>query len=736
MSVDEKEKGKTERFLFPLITLVVLSLALFVCLYMHGSWLAVFEQLGTWLINPEINYTPIQVSGVANAFFATIEIVVLGTLVSHLLLASEEDKFLKRICAVGLGFGFTGFITILLAEFKVLYAVPLNVVILLSIIGLVLGGCFYKKRKCDVHSVQSFLRDSFSVWILRKPVGVKGFLAVALPISLVLFLSYYHALFAPIVHADATVYHAVMPSVMYRYHALPLIAGQSVGLEMSSNYPPMYSALGGYYYIQVGGVEDFYLRAISPTMAVLTVLVVFKIGKLLGGVTCGKISAFLLSATSLFILYSFFATCYMTYVFFVAASLLFMLLALAKDRSEYWVLCGVFYGFALLSQYQALLLAPLFLAVFLYLLFKRESRWTSLKFSVPVLAISGVWFLRNLFLLGNPVFPMFYELFGGSYVDPVMRERIFLSLHEGGMVAYFNSVDPSLVERIGAFVFEFQQFPALSLLTFVGVFWALFRKERIRKELMVLLVWGFFPSLLLLSGLEWAFPRAFLVAMPPFAVFTALPISEALSRLRCRSFGGGWLEGFRRFWGKHLICGFFSAILLVSFLFPGLAVALAGKTTYDDPSVDPPSDALFYIRNPGVEVGDWYHGEWYHMVNITVWQWLNSHVGEGEKIATFENKLYYIKGGDPKYFFMLDGWNASALYQITDPAEMVQFLRENNVTYLFTSWKTHGPLWTYMPLTSCLSSEWFPIVFRPDPTATEDFPHSGIIYNVGPIPEQ
>jgi hypothetical protein len=145
---------------------------------------------------------------------------------------------------------------------------------------------------------------------------------------------------------------------------------------------------------------------------------------------------------------------------------------------------------------------------------------------------------------------------------------------------------------------------------------------------------------------------------------------------------------------------------------------------------------LFYIKNPGVKVGDWYDKEWYHGVNITVWQFLNDHLKEGEKVATFENKLYYIKGGDPKYFFMLDGWKALSLYQITDPAEMVQFLRENNVTYIFAAWQTHGPLWLYLPLTSYLSSEWFPVVFSPDPNAIEDKPHPGIIYNVGPISNQ
>lgn len=190
VSVDETERGKAKQLLFPLIILAVLSLALFLVLYLHASWLAVFEQLGTWLINPEIHYFPIQVSGVASALFATIEIAVLGTLISHLLLASEEDKLLQRICAVGLGFGFTGLITILLAEFEALYVVPLNMIILLSILGFITGGCFYKKRKFDVQSVQSFLRDSFSIWRFRKPTDVKSYLAVALPIGLVLFLSF------------------------------------------------------------------------------------------------------------------------------------------------------------------------------------------------------------------------------------------------------------------------------------------------------------------------------------------------------------------------------------------------------------------------------------------------------------------------------------------------------------------------------------------------------------------
>jgi hypothetical protein len=314
----------------------------------------------------------------------------------------------------------------------------------------------------------------------------------------------------------------------------------------------------------------------------------------------------------------------------------------------------------------------------------------------------------------------------------MMRAKIFQMIQEGATQIYFTSLTPSVVERLGTFVFDFQQFPALSLLTFIGIILALSKKDQLRRKWMVLLVWAFLPSLIVLSGMEWTFPRAFLIALPPFAMLSAFPISEALNQLQCKkSSHCNWVGTLQSFWKEYLFTFFFSAMLLIAFLFPGFVMAVSGKTTWDGPNAAPPSDALFYIKNPGkLDVGDWYFG-----VNTTLWQFLNDHLKEGEKVATFENKLYYIKGGDPKYFFMLDGWKASPLYQITEPAKIVQFLKENNVKYIFSAWQTHGSLWPYMPLTSYLPSEWFPVVFSPDPNATEENPHPGIIYNVGPITE-
>lgn len=722
---------------FPLIVFLVLSFAWFLCVYQHISWLTVFERFGSWLISPEIHYTPMQVSGGLTAIFATIQMVILGTVASSVLLVNEENEFLKKITSIALGFGFIGLITIILAVFGVLYKVLLDLIIPVSIIGLILLKAFCLKRKHEFHSVWSFFKNIFSIWKPRRPAIDKNWLVLVLPIGLMLLFYYYSALFTPIVHWDATVYHAVIPSIMYNYHGMPLIAGTSVGLEMSANYPPLYYALGAFYYIQVGGVEEFYLKAISPTMALLTILVIYRIGKLISGETCGKISALLLSITPLFILYSMYVTSYMMYVFFMTTSFLFMFLAFEKAKAEYWILCGIFYGFSLLSNYQSLILAPLFLVVFLHLLLKeRGCGWHSLEYFISIVAVAGVWYLRNLVLLGNPAFPLLYEVFGGKYVNSTMHQLIFDSIQYCSTTSYFKIANPSITEYLGTFIFDFQHFPAFCLLTFTGIGLALWKGHKM-KNWIVLLVWAFWPSLLILSRIEWSFPRAFLITLPAFALFTAFSISEAINQLAYKTVSHKKTQATScYFWSKKLVKNFIVAILFLCLLFPGLAIAITGKSTFDAPFAEPPSDPLFYVKNPGnLTIGEWYHG-----VKTEIWKFLNDNLKEGEKVATFESKLYYIKGGDYKYFFPLDGWEASELYQITDPAEMVQFLKEKNVKYIFDSPWTHGALWSYLPLTredpgknytNFLGTVWFPVAFDPIPPLNNT--EGGTVYHVGPI---
>ena len=97
--VMSKEQGKEprEELTLPLIILSILIFAWFLYAYENRNWIVAFQQVVSWLTNPAIYYTPIQVKGIPLAFLATIEILILGTISSHILLANEEDKLIKRI---------------------------------------------------------------------------------------------------------------------------------------------------------------------------------------------------------------------------------------------------------------------------------------------------------------------------------------------------------------------------------------------------------------------------------------------------------------------------------------------------------------------------------------------------------------------------------------------------------------------------------------------------------------
>ena len=111
---ENREKENREDLLVPLLILLFVACAWLVYVYENRAWLAAFQQVTAWILNPTINYTPVQVEGVPAAFLATIEMLILGAAFSYLLLNDEKDKSVKFISAIGLGFGLTGLVTIIL----------------------------------------------------------------------------------------------------------------------------------------------------------------------------------------------------------------------------------------------------------------------------------------------------------------------------------------------------------------------------------------------------------------------------------------------------------------------------------------------------------------------------------------------------------------------------------------------------------------------------------------------
>ena len=731
-AMPEAHKKETrENLVVPLAILIFLAFAWLVYVYENRIWTAVFQQCISWLANPTINYTPIQIEGIPLAFLATIEILILGVLSSHTLLANEKDAFIKFISALALGTGFTALITIILGILGNLFQLPLNITIILLCVGFLLVNVYKQKGK-EKPSIREFLKAYFSIRKIRRPTNFRLWLLACSAIGIIFFFCFYHALLTVITHWDATVYHAVMPVIMYENHGIPVIAGPSIGLEMSANFPPLFSALGAFYYVQIGLIEDFYLRAIPPVMGILTVLATYKIGEVLAGKKYGIIAALFLAITPLFFRYSVYATSYSTLTFFGTISILFLFLAIIIGDTRYWIMCGLFYGFALLTSYLAVYLAPFFVIALIYYFIKKKGYFkanikNALLLVLLTLIIGGVWYLRNLVSLGNPVYPNGYTLLGGINIDPLIMETTFKGIKWSATTSLFGGEVP-LLEKIFVLITYRTHFPTISLLTILGI--ALLPTQN--KKLWLVLAWPLTLSIFILSGVTWGFPRHIVFTMPGFALLSALPIVKAIEK--CEKYDGNIVylsrNGFNQIRNRmpslhksDLLRMGIVIVLILAFLFPSLTLSMSGKVFMENRYYKPPNNYLWFLKNPNVE-------KW-SVLNISyseaiAWKWLNEHLNEGEKVATVENRVYYVKNCGNEYFFYLDGWEARQLYNITDPAVILQYLRSENVKYVLdVAWAREHGHFDILPMAQFLRPPYFLTVMDKggDPN----------IYKVGPI---
>jgi 4-amino-4-deoxy-L-arabinose transferase-like glycosyltransferase len=731
-SPENRENESKADLTVPLMILTFLACAWLVYAYINRAWLDAFQQVTVWILNPSITYTPVPIVGVPWAFLATVEVLVLGFTCSYMLLNNEKDANIKFLSIVGLGFGLTGFITIVLGIFGNLFQLPLNIIILF-LSATFLSVIIYRKKKIEKVPTQENLTPHLSLPKIKLPPNIKFWLPACIAIAIIFFFVFYHALLTIIVHWDAVVYHAAMAVIMYRDHAIPVIAGPSIGLEMSANFPPLFSALGAYYYIQIGSVQDIFLRAIPPVMGLFTILATYKIGEIIAGKKLGVLSALFLAVTPLFFRYSIYATSYSTITFFCTVSILFLLLGMTKGDTKYWVSCGVFFGFAVLTSYISLYLAPfLIIALIAYLAQKRNTiRVTVKKISLLILAvfvIGGVWYLRNYLVVGNPIYPNAYTVLGGINIDPRIEQITFNSIVVNAANNFFGGTSTSFFDRTMIFLTYRTQFPSVSLFTILGL--VLLPTIR-NKKFWLIALWPLSLSIFILSGLSWGFPHHVIVAMPGFALISALPIIKVLDI--CKKYDSensknallnirNRLPSIRK---SNLLRITLVIILLVAFLFPSLTLVMGGKVVEDNLFDPVPADYLWFLEHPNSDT--WTVLDRLYPQAVT-WQFMNTNLKPGEKAATIENNIYYVKDCNSDYFFYLDGWEARALYNITDPVLMVQFLREQNVKYVIDEgWTRQTGHYDILPLAKYLGSPspYFPTIFNNASNPA--------IYRVGPL---
>ncbi|MEM2144831.1 MAG: glycosyltransferase family 39 protein [Candidatus Jordarchaeaceae archaeon] len=202
---------------------------------------------------------------------------------------------------------------------------------------------------------------------------------------------------------------------------IPLYYGNAPDISWSGNYPPLISFIAGYYFIMLGEAIPEAFTHVSWLYGCLTLLATFLLAREVGlERKCAVLSACLLTTASLFTLelinYGYVT---IAWSFYVTASCLYMIRCIEEQTQYSSLLFGLCTGAAMLSTYLSLIsVAASLLSI---IILHRVSKLRLKRFGIGLIVsfiIIFPWLMRNYILLGNPVYPWFYQILGGKGINP------------------------------------------------------------------------------------------------------------------------------------------------------------------------------------------------------------------------------------------------------------------------------------------------------------------------------
>lgn len=688
----------------------VLGLALFgywFVLIQSENWLPALAQALAWLRHPVVHGSWPAVPVWPVALASTVALLVVGGFSSLVLFPRGEfDRSAGKFLAYSALFGLTiaGWGVQVAALTGVLY-LPV-VLAWVAAVGVGTGVIARRKhgpwRMVLRRVVAPALPKDVPRW--RKVIGW-WILAATVTISL---LAVFHASAFPVTEWDALVYHAGAAKIWFASRpAPPVIAGPSVGIEMSANYPSLFPAMAVFYYFVTGGPHDIYLRLLAPIFGAICLTLVFHVAKRLHGVGAGHFAMFLLSVTPLFFIYAVFPTGY--------APLMALLIALADCIVGVWETGKHEYAFAA-AVLAGLIGSLTYLSAFVYVFLiicslafivrrKIAARAVALA-AVLVVVLGGPVYVRNWIALGDPVFPFGSAVFRSPYTTDTSVLRDSIAEIRNNALGYWRGYDEGSLWRvqIRTLLWDKTLLPVGAPAAVAGV---LLFASRVRAAAAIFLSWvAFVAATQLLQGWYWL--RTLALVLPFLAVLAGTALAEIAQRAdRFNGRAALGPTGIEPPLTRLILCFLFVAISI----FPGLTLAWAGPNQRTwTPFLRPQDDYSRAWRLIGDTPG------WIRHVytgDYDAWQWLNRHLGGRGRSASLDNRWYYLERYDSVLF--LDGREGVPLLEIDRPAEIIRYLRARGVRYVLSpAWVGIGsarhPLIDRLPLYRHLGSSAFPLV--------------------------
>lgn len=677
-------------------------------------------QVLDWILRPIVSGTlPSATSYALSAGLLAFDFL-LGLSVILAILPKELQKNSRQLVlssSMLVGLGLVGILAIISVEFNNLTRESI-----LSIAIGIIGITNYLNYRQYKQTVLSFFQEAIKScnFKLIMPTRYSIKPAIISVVIVIYVLLFFHATAFPVTEWDALIYHANVAKIWYENAPnYQVIAGPSVGIELSYPYPPLFPAIGAAHYILAGEFNDLYLKIVPPLLSLLTLSLTSLISKMyLKSVP--RTSVLFLLSMPFFIMYSIWPTNYSTLMAFTIAAILFLLLTLEKRKWQYSVLTGSFVGFAMLSTYLGIILAVFAAVVIGYHIIRKmissrqtescsrvsisfvilsELRTVVLPIFISLVSISCLWYVFNWITVGDPVFPFGSRFFQSEYLDQVVLTKSLEQIKQNALGYWGQSTGTELFKKqIYSIIFDPHLYSLGLLPAIIGFVLAILR----RNVAMVIL--GIWISIVIMSQLiqGWFWLRTFTMILPPAAILSAYSVDTVITTLRQKN---------AKITAAALKYAIY-ALLFAAIIFPSFIIAMVGinhpTIIYGIPK-ELPYDFMYSWKNVGNDnsiLAGTFLGE------ADAWQWMNITIPSNSKVATLDAREYHVRSN---MFFYLDGKEAVPLLDMDDPFEIRKFLIENGVRYIWAPGSTFRtsaayPIVNEMPLFKYLGTRDFPIV--------------------------
>lgn len=193
------------------------------------------------------------------------------------------------------------------------------------------------------------------------------------------------------------------------------------------------------------------------------------------------------------------------------------------------ILVGACAGLAIGVKYPALVLAGLIVITIAFEAFSRSRRRSlvdAFACFATIAIVGGFWYARAYYFTGNPVYPFFRNVFGGSGIDEVLAP-----IKRPMEVNFFNIITALMPMTLDPDRFDSfsHQLGPVFLCVIPAIFLAgMRRREPIERKLLGLVMLGFAFYWLCLTQRQST--RFILIAVGPWSVATAYVIADRAKR--------------------------------------------------------------------------------------------------------------------------------------------------------------------------------------------------------------